>query len=248
MESRASNLRTVCLEALELAEAVFRTVENVIPVPEWVPWENDSNWRYVKQMPMQAALQKLARTISGVHALDLLMTRGFLQEVGVLFRISDELCEDISFITLGLITGNWTEKHDMYLNHFWSEDELDTGCPVRRKAIRAFVNRALGQTDPSAGDRVGRTIHKTYSDYVHARSAPIMGMVSGPPPRFHLAGTTAEQAMWPYVEQMPSYAYRCLMSAAMVAKATFIDAISQPAYQSVRDFEVRQRAWLFPET
>lgn len=239
--------RSACTDALQRSEMIFRTIENATPPPQWVPWDIDHNWRYVEKLPIQALVQKLARQISGVRTLDLLLANGFLQEVGLLFRTLDEIGEDVAFISLGLLTSNWTRKHVKYLDYFWSESDHEAHCPVRRKDIRAFVNRAVGQPDPSTADRVGRLIYKTYSDFAHARSAPIMAMVSGPPAKFHLTGIRAAQAVWPYLEQMPSYFYRCLASAVMIAKVCPSDIAETNAFESMREFEVTYEALLFPK-
>jgi hypothetical protein len=237
--------RPACLEGLGIAERIFRTLETTVPPAQWVPWEGDYNWRFVEQLPQQLLLQKLAREITGIHAFDILLRAGQLQEVGVLYRSLDEVHEDILFVALGLKTGNWTTHHDAYCRYFWSEDELDSQPPVRRKTIRAYVNRALGQPNPSQADAVGRIIHKTFSDYIHARSAPIMAMVHGPPARFDLSGILDDGPRFPYILQSPMYSYRCLVSASIMANAMLPRAVSSRVYADIKDFEKRHSELLF---
>jgi len=237
--------RPACLEALEIVRRQFRNLETVVPPARWVPWNDGHNWRYVEQLPEQLLIQKLARQITGAQTTDLLLMSGNLQEVGVLYRMLDEIHEDVCFICLGMRTGKWTPQHDEYVRYFWSEDETDRQPPVRRRSIRAYVNRALGQPDPSRADSVGREIHKTYSDYAHARSAPIMGMVHGPPARFDLDGIHDAGARFPYIEQNPAYFYRCLVSASMIANVVLPDRERLLAYQEIKEFETRHRALLF---
>jgi hypothetical protein len=190
-------------------------------------------------------LQKLARQISGVQTIDLLLLAGHLQEVGVLYRMLDEIEEDILFVVLGIRTQNWTPHHNKYVSYFWSEDDDDKQPPDQRKTIRAYVNRAVGQSDPSRGDAVGRIIHKVYSDYIHARSAPIMAMVKGPPPRFDLDGIHHEGARLPYVDQNPTYFYRGLISTCAIANVVLPDDSRTATFNELKNFEKRHHDLLF---
>ena len=136
--------REACLEALELGRRHFKTLESKIPPAKWVSWENDFNWRFTEQRTEQLLLQKLARQISGVQSIDLLLLAGHLQEVGVLYRMLDEIAEDILFLVLGTLRNDWTPLHDSYVRYFWSENGDDKQPPVQRKKIRAYVLRAGG--------------------------------------------------------------------------------------------------------
>lgn len=237
--------RSSCVEALEILQRRFREIEAAVPPAKWVPWETGYNWRFTEQLAEQVLLQKLARQISGAQAIDLLLLAGRLQEVGVLYRTLDEIEEDILFLALGIRTHNWTSNHDKYVKYFWSEDDADKQAPVQRKNIRAFVNRAVGQAEPSGADAIGRTIHKLYSDYIHARSAPIMAMVKGPPPRFDLAAIHNEEARFPYVEQNPMYFYRCLVSTCAIANVVLSDSDRISVFEELRAFEKKHCELLF---
>jgi hypothetical protein len=138
-----------CMRALTICESKFRLMEAAVPLPKWVPWDGRYNWRYIEKLPVQILVQKLARQITGLKALDMLLKQGFLQEVGVIFRVLDEIGEDIQFLSLGLSSGQWTELHENYADHFWSESEDDRIPMVRRRKIRAFVNRVFDVDDPS---------------------------------------------------------------------------------------------------
>lgn len=237
--------RAACMEALGIARRHFRLIESFVPPARWVPWQDAHNWRFVEQHHEQLLLQKLARQITGAETVDLLLMAGFLQEIGVIYRTLDEIEEDILFVVLGIRTGKWTPHHDAYVSYFWSEDDANKQPPVRRKAIRAYVNRALGQPDPARGDAVGREIHKTYSDYIHARSAPIMGMVKGPPARFDLDGIHHPEARYPYVHQNPTYFYRCLISATAIANVVLADEDRAKLFSDFKAFEHKHHDLLF---
>ena len=230
-------MQAQCMDALKLCEHYFRVAERRTPPPQWVPWEGHYKWRYVEKLPQQALLQKLARQITGLKSLSIMLSAGFLQEVGVLFRVLDEISEDVSFISLGLIHSDWTENHRRYLEYFWRESDADGPPTIQRKKIRAFVNRRGGLSDPSSADRVGREIHQAYSDYIHARSAPIMAMVKGPPPNFFLDGIRDPIPRFAYEEQVPSYFYRALGSAFMVIKVSAPTEV-EACYRDLKAWEV----------
>lgn len=121
----AYETRSVCLEALALIRQHFRQLEAVVEPAKWVPWESGFNWRFTERGIDQLLIQKLARQISGVQTVDLLLMAGHLQEIGVLYRVLDEIEEDIMFLVLGLQNQDWTPYHEQYVSYFWSEDEND---------------------------------------------------------------------------------------------------------------------------
>lgn len=100
--------RQVCLQTLQLLKRRFIYLERVVPLAKWVRWLDDHNWRFVDQLHQQLLLQKLARQITALKSVDLLLLAGYLQEVGVIYRSLDEIAEDVAFVCLGIRTGNWT--------------------------------------------------------------------------------------------------------------------------------------------
>ena len=217
---------------MRLATGAFRLLELLVPPAQWAPWRDRHNWQYVERLPAQAILQKFARQISTLTALDVLLDRGLMQEVGAMQRMLDEIAEDILFLGLGMTTKNWTSHHTAYLEHFWSEDSRIAG--VRRKNIRSFVNRAFPeQGDPSTADKLGREIYQVFSDFLHARSSSIVAMISGPPPRYHLAGIFDEEATLTFRAQAPTYGYRCLMSATIATQAIENGPLAATVYEQL---------------
>jgi len=224
------------LEGIALAADAFRSRENFVPPLQWVEWKDGHNWQYVERQPSQAIVQKLARQISTSIALELLLSRGFLQEVGSMQRMLDEIGEDFAFLSLGLSTGAWTANHDTYLAYFWGEGGGQLS--VQRKSIRAFNHRAFPQiVDPSSADKNGRDLYQIFSDYLHARSSTLIGMVAGPPPQHHLSGITDLRATQPYRDQAASYGYRCLMSAAYALRAVENGVAADRVYTAVWPME-----------
>ena len=116
-------MRKIFLDVLAVLERAFRRLESQVPPPIKLPFKDGFQLRYAEKTPQQALLQKFARHISGLRALDLLLLHGLAQEQGVIQRTLDDIEEDIFFITLGLTTGNWTENHTKYLEYFWMEED-----------------------------------------------------------------------------------------------------------------------------
>lgn len=215
----------------ELDDA-FRRLEVQVPPPVKVNQGDGVVWRYQEELPQQALLQKFARYISGLRASYLLLENGYCQELGVMRRILDEIDEDISFITLGLIHGP-TDRHNQYLEHFWLE--APGPSTVKRDKIRAFVT---GHTEnPSEANAAGRTVFRTFSAYVHATSVSIVDMCAGDPPRFQLAGMKDNPIYSDHVEDIWNSFFQGLLCAAFVAKAFNDDQLLNERLKSKRAFE-----------
>lgn len=237
--------RKVCLEALTGMEAAFRDLERQVPPPIEVPCKGGSVLRYKEQTIHQALVQKLARLISGLHAIDVLLLNGFVQEQAVIQRTLDEIGEDILFLALGIAQAEVTPLHQEYLAAFW-EEEFDDEDPLkstqkrpmpRRKRIRAYNSRAGGLNDTSAADGLGHTISRTYSGYVHAASPQVMDMCLGDPPRFQLQGMRNTIRMQEHSRDGWNYFYRGLVSTMMVAKAFGEAELVDDLYGLIARFE-----------
>ena len=143
-------------EAVEAMTRAFRQMERALTPPQRVSHSKSFVFRYERKGIHEALLQKLARTISGLNAIAVLLNSGYVQEVGVLFRTLDEIHEDIFFLATAETNAAKTERHDQYLQAFYSEaifsrpkDSLDISKPnmVPRKKIRAHTMNTLGQGD-----------------------------------------------------------------------------------------------------
>jgi len=82
---------SVFTATLEILEGAFRRLESQVPAPRQKPWQDGFVFRYAERTIHQAIVQKLARTISGLHAINTLLDRGLFQEQGMIQRALDEL-------------------------------------------------------------------------------------------------------------------------------------------------------------
>jgi len=212
---------------LQLLESVFRQLEGHVPPPIRKPWKDGFVFRYQERTIHQAIVQKLARSISGLHAIEVLLLRGLFQEQGMVQRALDEIDEDIQFLSLALINADITPLHTQYLDYFFAEEFEDPNDLVgshasrgmiRREKIRSYVNGGLGGNAPRA-NVVGRLITKAYSGFVHAASPHIMDMYGGLPGRFDVSGEFRDIRNQEHADDALNYFFRALASMAFAAKA-----------------------------
>lgn len=240
-------MRNLYRQALTVMENAFRRLEGQVPPPQERPLKDGFVFRYIEQSIEQALLQKIARVISGLYAVDLLLLHGFVQEQAVLHRTLDELNEDILFLTAALTNDSITELHKQYLVSFYAEEFEDPLDPVAshrprhivpRKKIRAYLIRVLGAgVNSSVVLDNAEVIHKTYSGYVHGASPHIMDMCGGVPPRFHIRGMLGTPRIKEHVEDAWNYFYRGLLSVTGVAKALGDKPLVDNLYAYIAKFE-----------
>jgi hypothetical protein len=231
---------------LEILEGAFRRLESQVPAPRRKPWEDSFVFRYAERTVHQAIVQKLARTISGLHAINALLERGLFQEQGMIQRALDELGEDIAFLSFGVMSGELSSLHKEYLDCFYAEEFGDPSNimgshrsrgMVKREKIRAYVN----QTDPRA-NVASKIITKAYSGFVHAASAHIMDMCGGMPPRFDVSGEFRSLRRREFSDDAMNYFYRALLGMAFAAKAFEDEDLFHKLRADAATFEVRMNA------
>jgi hypothetical protein len=186
-------------------------------------------FRYANKGIHEALVQKLARSISGLNAVSVLIKTGYVQEAGVLFRTLDEIQEDIFFLATAETNAARTERHDQYLQAFYAEAVFSRpeGCidipkpnMVPRKKIRAHTINTIGKgVNVTQALAAGESVGTAYSGYVHAASENIMDMYGGEPPHFHISGMVGTPRISACERDAENYVYRGLMATIVVAKA-----------------------------
>jgi hypothetical protein len=186
-------------------------------------------YRYVEQHPLQALVLKLARVVSGLHAAQLLLNYGFVQELATLQRTFDEFNEDISFLAFGMQSDPLPDLHQKYLSAFWQEEFDKPEDPMRstqnrwsapRKKVTGFLGAIHGPNgDPSTHQAAATTVNKAYSGYVHAAAPQVLDMYGGSPPKFHIDGLLGTSRIAAHASDLVNYYYRGLLSFGISAKS-----------------------------
>ncbi len=216
-----------------------------IPAPQRIPYRDSFVYRYVEKTIHQALVQKLARLVSTLHASYILMESGFVQEQAALQRVLDEIQEDITFLSYGVIFNDVTELHKEYVQYFYEEEfDADTALEstqkrsmVKRKKIWAYIARIEAAGNPSSEVEVCRTLSKCYSGFVHAASSHIMDMYGGDPPRFHMHGMAETERQAEHLADIWNYFYRGIIAFSVVAKAFGDDDLFQKIFDFARSIE-----------
>lgn len=234
-------------ETLTVMTNAFLRMEGSIAPPQKIAHEGSFVHRYAVKDIHAALLQKLARVISGLNAISILMTQGYVQEIGVLFRTLDEIQEDILFLATAETNGAGTERHTKYLDAFYADSifarvkgSLDIPKPdlVPRKKIRAHTLNILGDgVNVSQALSAMESLGTAYSGFVHAASENIMDMYGGDPPHFHLSGMLDTPRMQSYQRDAINYFYRSLMTTIVVAKAFGDGPLTKTLYEFLAIYE-----------
>lgn len=216
-------------EILIVLERAFYILENKIDKPTFIKRGSYHVFRYADQSIESAIIQKLARIVSGLNASLSLLSGGFVQELGALFRTLDEFNEDIIFLCQAIQSGKVSELHKKYLDSFYQEefDKPDNATEstqkrptVPRKKIQAAIsNMPESELNPSDHKEVLRTISQAYSGYVHGASCHIMEMYGGNTPHYHISGMLGTPRVVASIKDAWNYFYRGLLSVMFVAKA-----------------------------
>ncbi|NOT86546.1 MAG: hypothetical protein HOP03_00015 [Lysobacter sp.] len=235
-------------EAMEAMTRAFQHMERSLTPPERVPHRDSFVFRYTNKGIHEALVQKLARSISGLNAVAVLLESGYFQEAGVLFRTLDEIQEDIFFLASAETNGAKTERHDQYLNAFYAEavfsrpqGSLEVPKPnlVPRKKIRAHTMNTLGDgVNVSQALAAGESVSTAYSGYVHAASENVMDMYGGDPPHFHLTGMLGTPRVATWAQEAENYLYRGLMATVVIAKAFGDRQLVDELYKFLHAYEL----------
>jgi hypothetical protein len=168
---------------------------------------------------------KLARLISVLSSMRLLVEAGQVHEQGILQRVADETGEDIFFLALGRQNGELA-IHRRYLAHFWRE-EFEAGPHPEKYQIRHMVKRSeiqdyiAKQSPPPAAIPKGvtRMIYGVFSGFVHGASTHIFDLIDPRTGRYRLNGLTDATDRLGYLQNSLNYPLRGLMAGVVVARS-----------------------------
>jgi hypothetical protein len=241
---------------LTLLESGFRKLEAKVSPPVRRPWRDGFVFRYAEKTIHQAIVQKLARTLSGLHAVQLLLDRGLFQEQGMMQRALDEIEEDVWFLALAVINRDVTPRHTEYLDYFYAEEFEDPNDlvgshksrgMVRREKIRAYVYGTSG-ADAARGKAVGKVLTKAYSGFIHAASPQIMDMYGGLPAQFDVDGKSKNWRAASQERDGLNYFYRAVLAMAVAARAFSDDELFTATRAWATELEIAMSGHGSPHT
>lgn len=231
---------------LNILNQSFEVLFNKAEKPSLIRINNRYAYRYENKNIHNAIIQKLVRLTSGLQVALILNHSGFIQEQAAIHRMIDEFQEDIDFLTFSVIFDDFTQVHKEYLNAFY-EEEFDNPRSaikskqkrhtVSRKKIRAYISKERGQKGNQSKDiENSRTIHKTYSGYVHAASPHIMELYYGDPPKFHLNGNKHSPLFNSHSDDLFNIFYRSILAFCFSAKAFKEDEVFDKLFNHAQIF------------
>lgn len=233
---------------LEVIDGSFRELEDAAPKPEMVDVPSlGPVWRFRRRTIEGALIQKLARVATGLRASKVLLERGLTQEVAVLHRVLDELCEDILFLAMPLLGAERTRDHDRFIEYFYAEQfdqngAVQTSPQVPRRKIQAYLARLEGiELNPSDAQSVRRSVTKTFSGFVHGASPHIMELYGGQPPRFHISGMRGTPRFDEYLESLQQYFFRGVQVFETVALALRARSTNRKLHELRKALETSMR-------
>lgn len=212
---------------LPILQSSFRVLEAKLPGP--VPTSIDGRIypRYREMTAGQAALQKMARYISGLRALIVLLLHRHLQEDGTLKRTLDELGDDIMFLLVQPQSEKERALHQRFLEGFFAE-EFDPGVHpmeskrkrkrLQRREVRDYIHARTAASD-GRGYRAAAVVYQGYSGYVHADSPHLMEMWDWHSLRYALDGIRDGDLFASHVADATNYFVRGFYSLAALASA-----------------------------
>lgn len=229
-------------QVFDSLENAFRQIESKVSQPTLQAWGESYVFRYEERTIQQAIVQKLARLISGLHSIQVLLENGLFQEQGTIQRVVAEIDEDIQFLSIAVIRRDITERHKQYLEHFYAEEFSDPSDilkshesrgMLKREWIREYIHRmTLSAKDANRAKLVDKLLTKAYSGFVHAASPHIMDMCGGVPPRFDVSGRFKDLRYASQRRDAMNYFYRSVLTMALAANAFQDDGL----FCSMREF------------
>jgi hypothetical protein len=192
-------------------------------------WQSDRNqFRHATQNAPLLVLLKGVRTVSLLKAALILFRCGHAQEIGILVRCMDESLEDMMLFLQDPGSDPSIEKAQARaLREFFQEEFEDPNAALLTSASRDRVPRdkvraaiaSLGAQaiNPHDHGQILRTIHSTFSGYVHGAYPHIMELYGGAPARYHMTGMAGTPRMAEMLRQLVNQTYRGILGAQLTS-------------------------------
>ncbi|WP_299407793.1 hypothetical protein [uncultured Roseobacter sp.] len=218
--------------------SAFEQLQNEHPLPQPQSVREKTAFRFEKENIEAALLLKLARYISSLHAGQLLLAQGFLQELSTLQRTLDEIHEDILFLGMPFFGFSKTEDHQRYLQNFWANEpefrEFSGHQRNRWSIPRKTVRRYLSQVNPErATDHsaiaVSAYLSRLYSGYLHAAAPQLLELYDPKRRSFRLTGYPESSLLKDHRHDFDNQFFRGVLCVSFVARILSADQLAAEA-------------------
>lgn len=224
----------------------FHALSHDVPRPQITAVRGGNAYRFKDHEMLYAAQLKLARYISGLHALQLLGEHGLFQEFAAIQRMLDEFGEDFTFLSLSINANDDGVLQSTFLDAFWEEEPTAAEYAatsknrhqVPRKKIRAYISKVTNAGRHDHKEIVaGAYLSRLYSGYLHGASPQILEMYDGNTGKFRTAGWTKSPLAYDHFEDSLNYTFRGVVMLSQFAALVGNDEISQGIHQVHRTLE-----------
>lgn len=209
---------------------VCNSMERAFERPEFVEIHGHREFRYRQQTESLACFLKGVKLVSTLNASVQLLKGGFIQEMGALCRMLDDLKNEITFLLVPLDGKKYSDSQMEFLRDFFQE-ELNDPQPIKstqkRKSVPARKVHAgvakISSTvlNPSDSQALLERLNKSYSGYVHGAYPHIMELYGGSSRdslHFHMNGVAGSPVLSTWSNQLAQYVYRAACVLVLVAK------------------------------
>ena len=242
-------------DTIRITEKAFHILESLIEKPILIEKDYGKVFRYERPTIQAALILKAARVVSGLNSSLLLLKHGYTQEAYGIFRTIDEFNEDITFLIIPIVQDGLSDDHKRYIEYMFQEEKtrkgdtyvIDKKRPMvpRKKIQRAIAEFSAHLAEKNQTYDVHKTIHATFSGYIHGAANHILDMYGGDPPRFHVNGTLGTPRVEESIKCANNYFYRSLLSLMMIASACGQEKLQEELisfrdyYEKTSDYQIQ---------
>ncbi len=213
---------------LEWFVSSLQTLWGHIRPPQRAMVNGRPSYRFEHQTIQSAILPKSARYISGLHAGQLLLEHGFLQELGSLERSIGDFEQDVIFLADACLTGKLSQLHNDFLLSFWDE-EPDFHAYINaqgnrpeapRTKIQSYISRMANGGQPDhLGIAAAKYLSRMSSGWVHGHGSALIDLYNPETRQFEVRGITSRWLLEDHQHNFENYFYRGVCLLVVVAKA-----------------------------
>lgn len=222
---------------LQRLEQHYLSMASTLTAPVLVRYGQVPFFRHEEQTDTLICFLKGVKLASTMNAALMLFRHGYVQELGALARIADDLFNDILFMLKPLDGDKPSKDQIRFFEEFYQEEFEDPlnvlagaqkrDVVARRKLHATFGQLAKDALNPSDAQTMMTTIHAAFSGYIHGAYPHIMELYGGNPGRFHMSGMLSTPRIEEWKGQLVTYVHRGIMATVLVARKLGLEDIEK---------------------